>query len=596
MDQIEPEPPVSKWDSQGNPKPQEQIEAEEKARTERQNQKNQENYKNALEKASKDPRTAWMKDIAKRQDAMPQPVLDAYQSWDYDKQQLSGASALLITIAVSIATGGSGGGVVGAMLSAGMNVLTSQAIISFVNNKGNLKATLKELGSDETIKSITISMLTAGAMSGLEQTGVFSTFADKAEGGNKFIDTLGVNLRKNMVRGVLSVATGEPQNIGEFLKTAATSTIVDTAGSHFAGKIGESREEDGYWLHKAKHALLGAGTGALSDLSNPLRGAASGAIGAVIGECTAEGCVDSFTRDSQDLEELQAGIQKAANWGKMAAVSAAVLMGLDGGIAQRAGNNAVENNFIPHFIPVGIALLEIIDSSETAIEIYDIYEREGIEAAAERLGIEIAVNAAGAGAFRVGKSIFKSGSKVVDHVLKMNPRIKAQLGANADKLRGKLDELVGSGGKAGVSKSTSIFKSKAEYQAPSNGTGKKYTVYQQDIDSDLYIPREGKTNKELMSRGRAPYIEKDGKFSRVELHHSRQHADGPLFEVSGKTHNAKSGAGSEALHPYKTKRGKNLNGEGSGPKKSQHPTNPVDRKKFDIDRDKYWKSRIKKEE
>jgi hypothetical protein len=39
-----------------------------------------------------------------------------------------------------------------------------------------------------------------------------------------------------------------------------------------------------------------------------------------------------------------------------------------------------------------------------------------------------------------------------------------------------------------------------------------------------------------------------------------------------------------------------LHGEGSGPKKIQHPTNPVDRKKFDIDQDQYWKSRIKKEE
>jgi hypothetical protein len=245
-----------------------------------------------------------------------------------------------------------------------------------------------------------------------------------------------------MVREVLSIATDGPQNIGQVAKKFATSTLTDTVGSHFAGKIGESREEDGYWLHKGKHAALGAGTGALSDLSNPLRGAASGAFGAVIAECTAEGCVDSFTRDSQDLEELQAGIQKAAAWGKMAAPTVAVLMGLDGGIAQRAGNNALENNFLVFTIPLRI--LDVDANIETAIEIYDIYQQEGIKPAAERLGIELLYNAAGVGYFRVGKSIFKSGSKVVDHVLKMNPRIKAQLGANADKLRGKLDELVGS--------------------------------------------------------------------------------------------------------------------------------------------------------
>jgi hypothetical protein len=202
-----------------------------------------------------------------------------------------------------------------------------------------------------------------------------------------------------MVREVLSITTCEPQNIGQFLKTAATSTLVDTAGSHFAEKIGESREEDGYWLHKAKHAALGAGTGALSDLSNPLRGAASGAIGAVGSECMAEGCADFFTSDSQDLEEYRAGVQRAADLGKFIPVGGALAVGLDGGIAYQAGSNAVENNFIPHLIPLGIALVNIIDNVETAQEIYTIYEQEGIGPAAERLGIEILVNAAGGATF-----------------------------------------------------------------------------------------------------------------------------------------------------------------------------------------------------
>ncbi len=167
----------------------------------------------------------------------------------------------------------------------------------------------------------------------------------------------------------------------------------------------------------------------------------------MVAECVAEGCADFFTSDSQDLEEFQGGIQKAADLGKMAAPTVALLIGLDGGIAQRAGNNALENNFIPHFIPLGIALINIIDNVETAQEIYTIYEQEGIGPAAERLGIEILIDVAGGATFKVGgKWIYKSGTAAINCVLSSKPGIKAYLGAKAGKLRRELESLAGSGG------------------------------------------------------------------------------------------------------------------------------------------------------
>jgi hypothetical protein len=95
-----------------------------------------------------------------------------------------------------------------------------------------------------------------------------------------------------------------------------------------------------------------------------------------------------------------------------------------------------------------------------------------------------------------------------------------------------------------------------------------------------------------MEAGNAPYVIKNGVQSRVDLHHSRQNAKGPLFEASDVTHRAKTGQGGEALHPYKTIRGRKLNGNGSGSKLSQHPLNPVERLLFDIDRSHYWQQRI----
>ena len=145
------------------------------------------------------------------------------------------------------------------------------------------------------------------------------------------------------------------------------------------------------------------------------------------------------------------------------------------------------------------------------------------------------------------------------------------------------------------------FTGKVEYQAPAKGTGYKYTVHQQKIDPDLVVeitnPRTGRkfttTNRDLMEAGNAPYVMKNGKQSRIELHHSRQNAKGQLFEISDVTHRAKTGRGSEALHPYKTNRGRGLNGNGSGPRASQHPHYPVNRPSFNVDRTSYWQWRIK---
>ncbi|MDD9197452.1 HNH/ENDO VII family nuclease [Aliivibrio sp. S3MY1] len=114
-----------------------------------------------------------------------------------------------------------------------------------------------------------------------------------------------------------------------------------------------------------------------------------------------------------------------------------------------------------------------------------------------------------------------------------------------------------------------IFSS-YEFKAPS---GISQKVYQQDIDWDLNVnTRSGvKTNLELVQNGRSPFVIKDGKYSQINLHHSKQNSRGALFELSAKTH--QKYYGSNSLHPYLP---------------SKHPINPVDRDIFNVDRDAYW--------
>jgi uncharacterized protein RhaS with RHS repeats len=115
------------------------------------------------------------------------------------------------------------------------------------------------------------------------------------------------------------------------------------------------------------------------------------------------------------------------------------------------------------------------------------------------------------------------------------------------------------------------------WTAPSSGTGHDYTVYQQDIDWNQR-DKKGKTNLERASKGKAP-LGSDGK--PINLHHSKQNAKGPLFEISEKVHRKYDRT--NALHPYKV--------DGSG----KHPINPVNRKAFGKDRKQYWKDRAAEE-
>ncbi|WP_420915632.1 HNH/ENDO VII family nuclease [Moraxella bovis] len=123
---------------------------------------------------------------------------------------------------------------------------------------------------------------------------------------------------------------------------------------------------------------------------------------------------------------------------------------------------------------------------------------------------------------------------------------------------------------------STYFTTQTEWQAPGKGTGLKYTVYQQDIDLNarpFISDGDMRTNAELMKKGNAPYVLKNGKYEQIQLHHSQQDGRGFLFELTEQTH-LKTGddKGGKALHPY----GQN-----------QHPDFPQDiRQKLLSDLDK----------
>ena len=65
---------------------------------------------------------------------------------------------------------------------------------------------------------------------------------------------------------------------------------------------------------------------------------------------------------------------------------------------------------------------------------------------------------------------------------------------------------------------STYFTTQTEWQAPGKGTGLKYTVYQQDIDLNarpFISDGDMRTNVELMKKGNAPYVLKNGKYEQI---------------------------------------------------------------------------------
>ncbi|QFQ08192.1 RHS repeat-associated core domain-containing protein [Enterobacter sichuanensis] len=115
------------------------------------------------------------------------------------------------------------------------------------------------------------------------------------------------------------------------------------------------------------------------------------------------------------------------------------------------------------------------------------------------------------------------------------------------------------------------------FNAPSGST---HTVYQQSIDWDLPVNTRGgvKTNLDLALEGKSPFVVKNGAYSQINIHHSKQNGLGSLFELSSNTH--QTYYGTNALHPYLP---------------NAHPINPVNRDLFNLDREAYWRGRAQAE-
>ncbi|OZB73915.1 MAG: hypothetical protein B7X29_11040, partial [Halothiobacillus sp. 13-55-115] len=300
---------------------------------------------------AKSPDMAWLRQL--QQDPKLAGKVDwkqieeAHQHWDYKHQGLTPAASAVVAVVVAYFTAGAGsaivntaagsttaaasgaGAVAAGMTQAAVSTMASHAAVSFINNGGDLGKTLNDLGSSQSMRQLATAVVTAGVLSGIGQV----TFG---EGQNAFrlndvkvSDGFMKNMGKNLIDGVAR-ATVNSAITGTDLQTNIRTNVV-------AGILGAAQAQGANWIgnqtllggdfntngnvnefaHEFAHAIVGcaagvAGARASGSGTSTSQGCSAGALGAVVGELSAQFYGGTDPNQAIAFAQMMGGIAAAA--------------------------------------------------------------------------------------------------------------------------------------------------------------------------------------------------------------------------------------------------------------------------------------------
>ncbi|MDM0030484.1 toxin C-terminal domain-containing protein [Variovorax sp. J31P216] len=301
------------------------------------------NAKDSVEALSKQPGMEWIGQLNSHPNLAGkidwQAIEAAHKQWDNGKSGLTPEGAAVVTAVVTYLTWGAAsgagayvaGGVAGGStavagaVAAGISALASQATVALINNKGDLGKTFDDLGSSASVKNLVTAIVTGGVLGGLNlnPTGLPTTGA----GAGDIMKQLGTNLTAGAAKAVISTAINGG-SLEDALREGIVNAFLDTAAATGANWIGGT---DGI-ANKIAHAIAGCAIGA----ARPDGSCAAGALGAVIGELSAELYGRDF--DTVQFAAMMSSIAAAAAGGDANQIN----------LAGQAGANAAANNYLSH--------------------------------------------------------------------------------------------------------------------------------------------------------------------------------------------------------------------------------------------------------
>ncbi|HFC8462640.1 TPA: DUF637 domain-containing protein [Neisseria meningitidis] len=295
------------------------------------------NLKTEIEKLSKQPEYAYLKQLQVAKNINWNQVQLAYDRWDYKQEGLTEAGAAIIALAVTVVTSGAGTGAVlglngaaAAATDAAFASLASQASVSFINNKGNIGNTLKELGRSSTVKNLVVAAATAGVADKIGASAL-NNVSDK-----QWINNLTVNLANAGSAALINTAVNGG-SLKDNLEANILAALVNTAHGEAASKIKQLDQH--YIVHKIAHAIAGCAAAAANKGK-----CQDGAIGAAVGEIVGEALVKNTDFSRMSATEIEKSKAKITAYSKLVAGTASAVVGGDVNTAANAAQIAVENN------------------------------------------------------------------------------------------------------------------------------------------------------------------------------------------------------------------------------------------------------------
>ncbi|WP_421536118.1 DUF637 domain-containing protein [Neisseria meningitidis] len=288
-------------------------------------------------RAEDTPYACYLKQLQVTKDVNWNQVQLAYDKWDYKQEGLTGAGAAIIALAVTVVTSGAGTGAVlglngaaAAATDAAFASLASQASVSFINNKGDVGKTLKELGRSSTVKNLVVAAATAGVADKIGASAL-NNVSDK-----QWINNLTVNLANAGSAALINTAVNGG-SLKDNLEANILAALVNTAHGEAASKIKQLDQH--YIVHKIAHAIAGCAAAAANKGK-----CQDGAIGAAVGEIVGEALVKNTDFSRMSATEIEKAKAKITAYSKLVAGTASAVVGGDVNTAANAAQIAVENN------------------------------------------------------------------------------------------------------------------------------------------------------------------------------------------------------------------------------------------------------------
>jgi filamentous hemagglutinin len=296
---------------------------------------------------------SYLKTLKDRSDVDFNAVANINDNWSKKQKSLSPAMVAVITIAVAVAAGPAAAGVastaggasvaavigsttaasaLGAASAAAFTSLVTTAAVSLASGN-SIDSTLASLSSDENLRSLAITMVTAGAISAVDST-FFSLDKDMVEatvaGGStqSALDTaqsiqglsdqtLQVIAHSTVRAGINTlVAGGDINQFGTEFTRSLTQSAIAKLGKHMANKIGDAWDINNadafdtamkYVLHAGAGCVIGTATAINYSNQSGKDGCSYGALGGVTGEL-----VGSLYKDhtKEKVEKAQGAIKE----------------------------------------------------------------------------------------------------------------------------------------------------------------------------------------------------------------------------------------------------------------------------------------------